>query len=254
LFRDFLFHGPIGSIAHEFIRGEGVRVVQDGVFGVRSTWNPFVFSVLPHVDHGGNPGVYGRLHSNASGVSVWMPLQDIDAQIDGGSIVLYDNFTQNNCHTMFGSVITNSQVIVNSTDNFRNCHIEVLRKRQIVKSFRKGDIMLWNPNMLHNTQPVLKEDLVRYAWHAWLVDSNAVSCFVRDCWNRGEPCCRGKLPPAGSKIHTPCYAQLHPSTLPEEVDAHFEDRPQPLITWRPKKAIPILELNHSCSHRHRIVA
>jgi len=26
---------------------------QNGIFGVRSTWNPFIFSFPPHVDHGG---------------------------------------------------------------------------------------------------------------------------------------------------------------------------------------------------------
>mmetsp|Transcript_36173 Transcript_36173/g.72833 ORF Transcript_36173/g.72833 Transcript_36173/m.72833 type:complete len:363 (-) Transcript_36173:62-1150(-) len=254
LFRDFLFHGPIGSIAHEFVQGSGVRVVQDGVFGVRRTWSPFVFSSLPHVDHGGNPGVYGRFHSNASGVSVWMPLQDIDAEADGGSIVLYENFTNQRCQTHFGSVITNSTLTINTTEQLFKCHIEALKLRQTAKSFRKGDIVLYNPSMLHNDQPLLNQDLIRYAWHAWLVDSDALNCFVRDCWNRGEPCCSSKLPGPGESIHTPCYAQIHPSMLPEELEAHFQDRPQPMITWRPKKSIPILELNHTCSERHRIVA
>jgi len=108
--------------------------------------------------------------------------------------------------------------------------------------------------MLHNTQMFNNPDFIRYAWHAWLADSEAVGCFVRDCWNRGEPCCSGRLPKPGEVIHTPCYAQIHPSTLQEEVDAHFQDKPQPLITWRPQKTIPILEMNHTCSQRHRIVA
>jgi len=203
---------------------------------------------------GGNPGVYGRLCSNTSGVSAWMPLQDIDHETEGGSIILYNGFPQNRCHTQFGAVITDNKVVVNATEVGPKCHVAVLNPLQKVQSYRKGDMVLWNPNMLHHTQNIVKEGFIRYAWHAWLVDSDAISCFVRDCWNRGEPCCSSsKLPKPGEEIHTPCYAQIYPSALPEEVEAHFEDRPQPLVTWRPAKVIPVLDLNHTCNLRHKTV-
>jgi len=236
--RDFLLYGPIGDLAHQFIQGSGVRVVNDGFFGVQHRKKEIWFSsFFPHVDHGGVPGIFSGLNSYNRGVSVWMPLQEIDANTTGGSIFVYRNFSRGPCLRKFGVRNTlphNDSLPRMALPDFNqissDCTDRNLSKQEVTLSFKKGDVLVWHPNMLHRTQPVLKPEFTRYAWYARFVNSDSVYCYPHMCDIKTRPCCAGDLPLSGDTIHTPCYPQVFPSMLEHEVAAHLGDQPAPLMS------------------------
>lgn len=233
VFRDFLFHGPLGGIVHKFIGGN-LRVYQDGLIGLKySITRPLFHSYQNHIDHQGFPGKFGGLHSDTQGAAVWVPLQDIDTVTQGGNLAFFDGFASKGCHYTRGERST-------SPDGQERLNMSFLEERCMnysekqfnytpsTPSVKKGDLVMWYPSMLHRTMP-LQAHYTRYAWYARIVQGDSVLCKRKDCGWKGRPCCRGLNPEPGATIQTPCYPQIFPRFDPDELAAHFGPQPGPLV-------------------------
>mmetsp|Transcript_7730 Transcript_7730/g.22000 ORF Transcript_7730/g.22000 Transcript_7730/m.22000 type:complete len:382 (+) Transcript_7730:92-1237(+) len=229
-FRDFLVHGPLGHITQAFVRRPAVRVLQDGAFtmGYREAEHGGPNSEELHLDDNGLAGVYGDLHRNTSAVTVWMPMHDIDLRLDGGGMEIIPGFLQHECRQVktgwkhWGTT---------SSRTDEDCWEELKSMLTLLEPFKKGDVLLFHPWLMHRTQPVLRPGFRRYALFAWFVDAASVVCRPDFCDSTmpGKPCCRDAVMQPNAKLDHPCYPQVHPFTPRHELDAMLEQKPKPLI-------------------------
>lgn len=175
--RDFLFYGPVGHLASHLLGNIPVRVIQEGIFGHRYAGNDpkHFFSYSPHVDTSEQIGLSGGLRSDSPTLNVWMPLHDVDSDVDGGSVNVVHKFPQSPCPPMFGVRPTYSTQFNSSLIN-SECTGEKIQKNATALSFRKGDIGMWSSLMLHSTQPIKREEFVRYAWYARIAGGDSTMC------------------------------------------------------------------------------
>jgi hypothetical protein len=87
IFRRFWFEGPVASVVSPVMRDGSVRLVTDIMYGVPAGSSPRTLGTW-HFD----TESYDVLSEASPGVSVWIPLTAIDAEV-GGSLELV-NFTR----------------------------------------------------------------------------------------------------------------------------------------------------------------
>mmetsp|Transcript_58761 Transcript_58761/g.131422 ORF Transcript_58761/g.131422 Transcript_58761/m.131422 type:complete len:352 (-) Transcript_58761:187-1242(-) len=209
IFRDFLLHSPVGTMARSILqRGadKPLRVLEDGVFG--HTWREYLltyFSFYHHVD-GNGAGVYHTFPRGTPGVSLWVPLQDLDPSTNGGSV------------NVFGGGIYPKHCFWGSS----GCFVLGRPENMTTPKVNRGDIVLWHPMLLHSAQPVLASGFTRYVYFSWLVDADAKSCRTIGCSSQmGFPCCRDDPVAAGRGIQHACYPQVGPA-LEDEIRTYIE--------------------------------
>lgn len=227
--RDWILYGPVGGLAQQVLRRESVRVVQEGAFGHRrlAEGASRAFSYGAHIDRSSTVGIYGGIHSSAAGASVWMPLHDLDPQLDGGSIHVFRGWPSGRCVDFARQKTSPRPEVYNWTEAKAHCTVESIFGSSVVPAFRKGDLIFWHPDMLHKTQELVRElPYIRYSWYARLVEGEARACMYA-CFPPMMPCCRTGLR-SGDVIHTPCMPQIYPDVLPAELHAHLARETSPL--------------------------
>lgn len=238
-FRDFMFYSALGCFADKFIRGSGVRIATEALFGAQwNQQNPRFFSYGFHTDT--PPGFPGRYHgfvSDTPGVSAWFPFHDLDDQTQGGSLNVLQGYpVENDCR-------------------FRDCGGRVLPSRSKKPAsydctpcaswnppmrsftFKKGDVLFFHPDMPHKTQPVIQPGFVRHSFTMRLVDSDAELCSVPMACGDWMGCCRDLRLESGQRIHSHCFPQIYPTVLDHEVAAHYSQTPKHLmgdLAWNDK--------------------
>jgi len=234
IIRDFVFFGPLGKLVNSFIPGPGVRLKQDGIYGHRHVHSePKMLSFVPHVE-GMNklPGIFDGLHSESVGVSVWLPLQDVDSEKQGGSIRLvkgYPKLAEGMCPVLAGYHV-HKVIGLNSSELAHTCGLEQLAPHVVEPSFRKGDVLVHHPLMMRASQTIVKEGFTRYAWTGRFAAGDSVHCMSK-CMpfqdGQGTSCCKHGLK-AGDAIQTPCFPQVFPHVLEEEFKIHMAPKTAPL--------------------------
>jgi len=248
--RDFLAFGPLGQLAAAFLRAATIRVKLDMFIGFEHRpRHPDFFSFTGHIDNNaGTPGFYGGLHPNASGVTAWIPLHDLDADTEGGSVSVWRGFPASDCKFVVPGPVKLRPRLKPSEATARSCEEWAraaggVEATKATLSFRRGDLVFWHPWMMHQTQEVKRAGFTRYAYFAYLIDGDAVLCTAVACGGKAFPCCRGNPERPGSKLQHPCYLEIHPHVLPSEEEAHFAPWPRPLVdekgrmprgTWAPE--------------------
>lgn len=258
--RDFLFYSNVSAIASSLIRDSRtppLRVYQDGIVGVTSSWlQPLFYTFTKHVDHGGVPGIWHGLHSDTLGVGLWIPLVEVDPDVTGGGIELYNKFPQHGCQLVFGerSTVDGFDATINMSKVYDLCKRHKQDNATVKPKVKPGDVVAWWPQMMHKTQPVKQNGFVRYALYVRLVSNETMLCMQKDCGWKGRPCCSAALPKSGTMIKTPCYPQVYPKPLEQEVKAHFSKKPQPLIDRKKvvsKYSTDIWGSMHAVCKKHR---
>ena len=139
------------------------------------------------------------------GVTAWIPLQDIDAARDGGSLCTVNRTAplSPECTTPHGGTFP------------PQCNAE-FRRYQDVRSWKKGDVLLFTSNTVHRTQPMAGG---HHAARTVLVGRfllgkprfrapRSLAWFTQ----RKNLCNHGLRP--GDPMVSHCFPQVHPATPP----------------------------------------
>jgi len=238
-FRDFMLYSPMGCYAHLLIRGKGVRITTEALFGTQyNAKNPNFFSFHFHVDSmNSHRGVYHAFHSKTKGVSVWFPMHDVDPDETGGSIFVVDEFVGNNVshHCRLkecgGPVEVSRSLMPSNVECTKECSkyrqpgYEEMRK---TFKFDKGDVVFFHPEMPHATQPIRRRDFTRHSFTIRLVESDAEVCNVGGNCGDWMGCC-ADLPLENGHIYNHCFPQIYPQVLDGEVAAHYSSTAKHLM-------------------------
>lgn len=152
---------------------------------------------------------YAMLSRDSPGVSVWIPLADIDADTDGGSVWLVD----------MSKVSAGCQRAPPETDVFSaECEAE-FDKVRVAPNWRKGDVLLFSKDVVHKTQPLLPTAKLSARFSlVGRFTTNEARCNLKG----GNPGIKLKFTHCnhglahGEPIASPCYPQLYPRVLQEE--------------------------------------
>ena len=195
-YRDFWYndYSPLIQyyIAPILGKNTSIRLLTDLLFGIKQT--PLKLGVY-HQDIQS----FNMIDHKSKGISIWIPLMDINASSIGGSIILV-NGTLNK----FIDIINQTKVIKNSVT---------------IPYFNKGDILLFDKFTIHKSQSLKDKNVIRYAYGARFFDGD--NAFLNDTFQNEimpkKNVCKHKLK-NGDLLKSACYPQLWPMLLPNEID------------------------------------
>jgi len=230
-FRDFMIYSELGCYAHQFIRGKGVRISTEALFGAQyNDQNPHFFSFGFHTDTpGGFRGRYHGFRSDNPGVSAWFPFHDLDDAVQGGSLQVVQGYpTENDCHyRACGGMVWPSVGKEPASYDCSRCGSWKPPVRTF--TFKKGDVLFFHPDMPHATQPVRERGFTRHSFTMRLVDSDSVLCSVAMACGDWMGCCKDAELKVPQVIHSHCWPQIYPKVLDHEIAAHYSDTPKHLM-------------------------
>lgn len=245
IFRDFMLYSSLGCLMHNFVRGAGVRIQSEGLFGLQyNEVDPQFFSYSFHVDNSFKG--HGVLHGFPTGTkaaSVWFPFHDLDPDETGGSIGVVKGYPHTECKfSACGGMVVPSKsgpklrgedcfwkCVHENACSPQGCHNFTRDSGMIVPSFRKGDVVIWHSDMPHRTQRVAMKGFERYSFTIRFIESDAELCNPGIACGGPLGCCKALPKEAGRKVHSPCYPQIYPKVLDHEVAAHYSSEPKILI-------------------------
>jgi hypothetical protein len=197
LFRTLWYAGPVAKASSQLMGGLPVRLLTDICYGVASS--------------GARPVALGKWHKDSTsfdvvergaalGLSAWIPLVDIDAVRNGGSIML-------------GNISTvSAQCQAEGDDRCSPPCMSHLDQVAVVDSWRRGDVLFFTDHTFHRSQPFHANASVsgdRFSLVGRFVHADAVFKASASLEQQRKNFCNHLLKP-GDKIHSDCFPQLHP--------------------------------------------
>ena len=199
-YRDLWFYSPLIENYISPIFGtetKSIRLLTDYLFGIQN--KPFSFGTY-HQD----TYAYNMADDNSKGVTLWIPLMDVNASNNGGSIFMVNK----------------------SLSKFMSHNVEKIASKNavLIDYFNKGDILLFNKFTVHKSQPIFKKDMVRYAYCGRIIDGNEAifsQTFDKRVMSKKHVCRHNLI--KGDLLNSPCYPQLYPNKLENETEIIMEN-------------------------------
>ena len=153
-YRDLWYYSPlikyyIAPILADDNNNTSIRLLTDYLFGIKQT--PLKIGVY-HQDIQS----FNIIDSKSKGMSMWIPLMNINASDDGGSIILVNG-------------TLNKFMDVKSDDNYK---AKMDKNSVTIPYFNKGDILLFDKFSIHKSQPLRDKNIMRYAYGARFIDGD----------------------------------------------------------------------------------
>merc|ERR1712032_416715 len=109
------------------------------------------------------------------------------------------------------------------------CPNPAIDETKRVMKFKKGDVVVWDSDMLHKTQPVKQAGFQRMNYFARLVDADATMCathMMRSTRGSNAPC---SIQKEKDPLQSACFPQIYPNVLKDELSQHFGDIDKPMV-------------------------
>jgi len=225
-FYNFWTKAPLAGIVNRlFPETSGVRLLADLYIRFSRSSKPMVLGTY-HKDSCS----FSLLSDESPGVTAWVPLDDIDADNDGGSIWLVD----------MARVTPECQWPTTASGDYSPECEALFDTIRIAPNWRRGDALLFSKDAIHKTQPLLPTAKLasRVSFVGRLTTNDAKRNPGQDHVGvklKFTHCDHGLA--RGENISsTPCYPQLYPDVVAEEKAARDSGRlglPSNLVwVWR----------------------
>ena len=192
----------VASLMQENQTDGTVRLLTDIIYGIKKGYAPFVLREW-HTDLES----FDILTPESAGISIWIPLSDIDHQVNGGSLLVVNNslVDSEQCGGEQPGIVSNRC----------NSHLDAIGTTY---SFKKGDAIVFTRSTYHKTQ----------LWRHSTVDSDRFALVGRftsgaaryhkptlEGFQKKNTCRHGLQDTA--LLRSPCFPQIFPATLAQEI-------------------------------------
>eukprot|EP00045_Choanoeca_perplexa_P001346 m.19033 g.19033 ORF g.19033 m.19033 type:complete len:360 (+) comp10885_c0_seq1:160-1239(+) len=196
-------HSPCASLAAGVKNQTTARLLTDLAVGFYKHKRPRVLATY-HQDRYS----YNIISAESAGITVWIPLSNIDARTQGGSIKLVSNALAGpECRTR------------TADDKFSDACMQVFDEVAEVPDWKIGDVLLFAKDTIHRSQPFLPNatQASRFAVVGrFAVGSSRINLASPNLgFKLKMDYCNHTLG-QGSQLNGPCFPQFYPTTLPLE--------------------------------------
>jgi hypothetical protein len=193
----------IASLVHDERSDGTVRLLTDIIYGIKKGSAPFVLQEW-HTDSES----FDILSPDSEGISIWIPLSDIDHTVDGGSLLVAK-------HSLVDEKQCQKGEAPGLVSDECNAHLDTIGNSY---SFKVGDILVFTRHTYHRTQQ-WRENVAasdRFALVGRFTSGLAqYRTPVVEGFQKKNTCPHGLR--NETLLHSPCFPQVFPALIAAEV-------------------------------------